>query len=174
MQRYELPHEVSSFQKGMTLALNFIGRFPARHGISIGNTFLEPVAFYIALRTIEVEVSMSVHFSMESEGAKSAQASFRNDSDSPGNLDDVAFLRLPDVKALTGLSKTSLYALVRERSFPAPVRLGPRAVAWVRAEVRQWAANRVLASRDSVRLTGSKRMPQAVRSVPAASSRRSA
>jgi predicted DNA-binding transcriptional regulator AlpA len=46
----------------------------------------------------------------------------------------VTFLRLPEVKAITGLSKTSLYALIRDRSFPAPVRLGPRAVAWVRSE----------------------------------------
>jgi prophage regulatory protein len=46
------------------------------------------------------------------------------------NLDDVTFLRLPEVKAITGLSKTSLYALIRDRSFPAPVRVGARAVAW--------------------------------------------
>ena len=67
----------------------------------------------------------------------------------PSNLpDDVSFLRLPEVKAVTGLSKTSLYALIREKSFPAPVRLGPRAVAWVRSEVRQWAVERVHASRS--------------------------
>jgi prophage regulatory protein len=46
-------------------------------------------------------------------------------------MDDVTFIRLPEVKAVTGLSKTSLYALIKEKSFPAPVRLGPRAVAWV-------------------------------------------
>ncbi len=63
------------------------------------------------------------------------------------DLDEVIFLRLPEVKAVTGLSKSSLYALIRERSFPAPVRLGARAVAWVRSEVRQWAAERVNASR---------------------------
>lgn len=63
-------------------------------------------------------------------------------------LDDVAFLRLPEVKAITGLSKSSLYALIKEKSFPAPVRLGARAVAWVRSEVRQWAADRVHASRS--------------------------
>jgi prophage regulatory protein len=63
-------------------------------------------------------------------------------------LDDVAFLRLPDVKAITGLSKSSLYALIRENRFPAPVRLGARAVAWVRSEVKQWAAERVRASRS--------------------------
>lgn len=64
-------------------------------------------------------------------------------------LDDVSFLRLPEVKLVTGLSKTSLYALIREKSFPAPVRLGPRAVAWVKSEVRQWAVERVHASRSA-------------------------
>ena len=63
-------------------------------------------------------------------------------------LDDVAFLRLPEVKAITGLSKSSLYALIKEKSFPAPIRVGARAVAWVRSEVRQWAAERVHASRS--------------------------
>src|SRR5580704_7008496 len=64
-----------------------------------------------------------------------------------GGLEEVTFLRLPGVKAITGLSKTSLYALIREKSFPAPVRLGARTVAWVRSEVREWAIGRVRASR---------------------------
>jgi predicted DNA-binding transcriptional regulator AlpA len=63
-------------------------------------------------------------------------------------LDDVIFLRLPEVKALTGLSKTTLYELIHEKSFPAPVRLGPRAVAWVKSEIRQWAIERVQAPRS--------------------------
>jgi prophage regulatory protein len=63
------------------------------------------------------------------------------------DLDDVIFLRLPEVKVVTGLSKSSLYTLIRERSFPPPVRLGARSVAWVRSEVRQWAVERVNASR---------------------------
>jgi prophage regulatory protein len=61
---------------------------------------------------------------------------------------DVSFLRLPEVRSVTGLSKTTVYALIRENDFPAPVRLGPRAVAWVRSEVRQWALGRVKASRS--------------------------
>lgn len=55
------------------------------------------------------------------------------------NLDEVTFLRLPEAKEITGLSKSSLYALIQENSFPAPVRLGAHTVAWVRSEVRQWA-----------------------------------
>lgn len=62
--------------------------------------------------------------------------------------DDLTFMRLPTVKALTGLSKTSIYELIREKNFPSPVRLGPRAVAWIRSEVRQWAVERVNASRS--------------------------
>lgn len=68
--------------------------------------------------------------------------------EAPSTTDDVAFLRLPEVKAMIGLSKSSLYALIKEKQFPAPVRLGTRAVAWVKSEVRQWAAARVHASRS--------------------------
>jgi prophage regulatory protein len=72
-----------------------------------------------------------------------------NLDDTLSEMDEVVFLRLPDVKAVTGLSKTSLYALIKEKSFPAPVRLGPRAVAWVKSEIRQWAVERVQASRSA-------------------------
>jgi len=65
----------------------------------------------------------------------------------PTKDSDVILLRLPEVKAITELSKSSLYALIREGTFPAPVRLGPRAVAWVKSEVRRWAVERVRESR---------------------------
>lgn len=68
------------------------------------------------------------------EPTQLTSGSGENASSSP---DDVIFLRLPKVKALTGLSKSSLYELIRAKSFPAPVQLGPRTVAWVSCEVRQ-------------------------------------
>ena len=64
-------------------------------------------------------------------------------------LEEASFLRLREVKAFTSLGKTSIYEMIRDRSFPAPVRLGPRSVAWVRSELRQWAAERVHASRSA-------------------------
>ena len=79
---------------------------------------------------------------------------------SPSGMGDVIFLRLPEVKAVTGLSKSSLYALIRANSFPAPVRIGPRTVAWVGSEIRQWADERVLTSRSMPLHPSSKRMPQ--------------
>ena len=76
--------------------------------------------------------------------------------------EDVSFLRLPEVKSLTGLSKSSLYALIRANRFPGPVQLGPRTVAWVRSEIMQWAAERVRAPRSRTLHPRSKQMPQPV------------
>ena len=73
---------------------------------------------------------------------------------------EVSFLRLPELKSVTGLSKSSLYALIRAKSFPSPVQLGPRTVAWVRSEVRQWAAERISKSRSASPSTGDRRTPQ--------------
>ena len=50
-----------------------------------------------------------------------------------------AFLRLPEVKARTGLSRSTIYLRVNEGTFPAPVKLGGvRAVGWVETEISTW------------------------------------
>ena len=69
-------------------------------------------------------------------------------SQASGALDDVTFVRLPEVKAITGLSKTSIYELIRANSFPPPVRVGARSVAWIKLEIREWAVERIKASRS--------------------------
>lgn len=51
-------------------------------------------------------------------------------------------LRLPQVLAKTGLSRTTTYAMIAKGGFPAPIRLGPRAVGWLEAEVDSWLASR--------------------------------
>ncbi len=88
------------------------------------------------------------------------QAKSGNDKETSSDPDEVIFLRLPKVKAVTGLSKSSLYELIRANSFPAPVRLGARTVAWVRSEVTQWAAERISSSRAATPDVGNRRMPQ--------------
>lgn len=108
------------------------------------------------------------------EIAECAQIRQRSRKELPNNVDDVIFLRLPAVKAVTGLSKTSLYALIRDKSFPAPVRLGPRVVAWVRTEITQWAAERVLASRSATSHPGGKLMPKPALRETRTSSKKSA
>lgn len=51
-------------------------------------------------------------------------------------------MRLPAVKAATGLAKSSIYRLVAAGDLPAPVRLTKRAVGWKRREVESWLAER--------------------------------
>jgi prophage regulatory protein len=55
-------------------------------------------------------------------------------------------LRLPAVLRTTGLGRSTLYKLISERSFPPPVKLAKRAVAWRREEVQQWAGARAPAA----------------------------
>ncbi len=51
-------------------------------------------------------------------------------------------LKLKDVIAMTSLSKSSVYRQVKARTFPIPIRLGPRAVAWDRSEIEAFIEER--------------------------------
>jgi prophage regulatory protein len=51
-------------------------------------------------------------------------------------------IRRPEVSQRTGLPKSSIYALVNRGEFPAPVKLGPRAVGWYEDAVDQWIDSR--------------------------------
>ncbi len=59
-------------------------------------------------------------------------------------------LRLPNVKARTGLSRSTIYLRMSEGSFPASVSLGGRAVGWIETEVDDWLNQRIEASRKAV------------------------
>ena len=59
------------------------------------------------------------------------------------------FIRLPEVINRTGYRRTSIYEKISEGTFPAPIKLGPRAVAWVSEEIDKWMDARV-ADRDAV------------------------
>jgi prophage regulatory protein len=50
----------------------------------------------------------------------------------------VKFLKLPEVIARTGKSRSSIYAAIKEGYFPKQVKLGPRAVGWIEAEVEAY------------------------------------
>lgn len=52
-------------------------------------------------------------------------------------------VRLPDVKELTGLSRSSVYAKVADGSFPQPIPIGKRAVAWIEGEVQDWIERQI-------------------------------
>lgn len=52
-------------------------------------------------------------------------------------------LKLKDVLAITGLSRSYVYALAQQNLFPKPVKLTERSSAWVEAEVEAWIESRI-------------------------------
>jgi prophage regulatory protein len=65
--------------------------------------------------------------------------------ESPGS--DV-LLKVQQVMAITGLSRSSIYSYMRAGMFPLPATVGGRAVRWSLIEVRCWIAER-FALRDA-------------------------
>ncbi|WP_420009069.1 helix-turn-helix transcriptional regulator [Xanthomonas sacchari] len=63
-------------------------------------------------------------------------------ADHPSGPRPLRFLRIREVLARTGLSKSTLYARVRVGEFPKPVPLGTLS-AWVESEVEAWMEARV-------------------------------
>jgi len=59
-------------------------------------------------------------------------------------------LRLPKVKAVTGLSRSTIYLRMSEGKFPKHISLGSRAVGWLKSEVSDWMEKRILESRAGV------------------------
>ena len=53
------------------------------------------------------------------------------------------FLRLPDVEFLTGLRRSSIYALSKAGTFPKAVHLTGYSVAWRKSELEAWMAERL-------------------------------
>jgi prophage regulatory protein len=57
--------------------------------------------------------------------------------------------RLPRVEAETGYRRSSIYRLIKLGQFPAPIKIGDRASAWIDAEVRAWVTGRIQLSRGA-------------------------
>ena len=67
----------------------------------------------------------------------------------PRKQGQVRFLRLPEVLARTGLSRSTIYVRLEQGRFPRPVSLGDRAVGWVESEIDEWIRNRIAESRGN-------------------------
>jgi prophage regulatory protein len=56
-------------------------------------------------------------------------------------------LRLPNVIAITGMSRSELYRRMAAGTFPMPVKLGIRMSAWPAGEVMSWIEAQIIACR---------------------------
>jgi prophage regulatory protein len=54
-----------------------------------------------------------------------------------------SILRLPAVKARTGLSRATIYARMAEGTFPRQVSLGERAVGWIESQIEDWLTQQI-------------------------------
>ncbi|MBF0294530.1 MAG: AlpA family phage regulatory protein [Magnetococcales bacterium] len=55
-----------------------------------------------------------------------------------------ALIRRPTVEKMTGLSRSSIYDMMRGGTFPQPVRLSLRTVAWRTTDISEWISSRPL------------------------------
>ena len=66
-------------------------------------------------------------------------------------------LRLPEVKARTGLSRSTIYLRMSKNEFPSSILLGgERAVGWIETEINDWLQQQVAkcSNRDHVMCCG--------------------
>lgn len=61
------------------------------------------------------------------------------------DLEDIKFINIKQVVELTGASKSFIYALIKDKKFPAPVKYGKSISRWVEHEVRDWMRQQMLA-----------------------------
>ena len=51
-------------------------------------------------------------------------------------------LRRKDVETMIGLSRSTIYKLMSQGTFPKAIRLGPRAVGWRLSDIEVWIESR--------------------------------
>ena len=50
----------------------------------------------------------------------------------------ITILRLPKVIERVGFARSSIYAFISSGKFPAPIKIGPRAVGWLNSDIDAW------------------------------------
>jgi prophage regulatory protein len=75
-------------------------------------------------------------------------------------------IRLDEVIAQVGMSRSSLYAAIDRGEFPKQLKIGARSVAWLESDVQAWIRQRVQASRGAAELRPSAPPVQDAREVP--------
>ena len=59
------------------------------------------------------------------------------------------FIKLQNVMAITGMSRSSIYLAISEGRFPKQINLGVRSIAFLESEVQEWMEHCVANRRGS-------------------------
>ena len=62
-------------------------------------------------------------------------------------MNNVRILKRPEVEAVTGLSRSTIYLKMEKNEFPRQIQLSTRSVGWLEHEVQEWLQNRVSETR---------------------------
>jgi prophage regulatory protein len=57
--------------------------------------------------------------------------------------DRINIIKLSEVIARTGLSRSTIYRRVKQTDFPKPIPLGGNSIGWIELEVQQWLLARM-------------------------------
>ena len=59
------------------------------------------------------------------------------------NLSEARFIRLPDVKTITGLSRSTIYKKIAADEFPKQISVGSNQVVWVKHQIDEWCDRQI-------------------------------
>lgn len=59
-----------------------------------------------------------------------------------------SFIRLSEVIKRTGISRTTIYRLINKNSFPLPIKISEKMIAFIESEVNDWIENLINSSRN--------------------------
>lgn len=79
---------------------------------------------------------------LEIQAVRSSQPNASPIGSNPSEPQPSVFVRMPKLRQMTGLGRTTIYRLMAQNLFPNPVRLGPRAVGWRLSDINAWSAAR--------------------------------
>jgi len=60
-------------------------------------------------------------------------------------------LRLPEIRSRVGLSTSTIYLRMDQGTFPKPISIGGRLVAWTESDIQKWIDNRIAESESKRR-----------------------
>ena len=58
-------------------------------------------------------------------------------------MQSIKILRLKDVIAKTGLSRSHIYALLSAGKFPKPIKLSPRCIGFLESDIDNWLSEKI-------------------------------
>ena len=64
-------------------------------------------------------------------------------------MENTIMLRRTEVERICGLSRSTIYRLLKEGQFIQPIKIGPRAVRWSSQEIYDWISTRPRATGEA-------------------------